>query len=113
MKLKVTDIIPVGSVAYHIHGGIINDMMLMGKNDAGYKGQMVQELINGGWSFVCAKKEFKKGDKCKYKPDPEIFSTPELPMKHIPIPQKTPIQYPYCKHDLHIELKTIAQVTLS
>jgi hypothetical protein len=117
MKLKVTTIIPQGAVAYHVFNGVIDDYMLLGKNQGGYHKKPVQELIDHGWSFVCAKQEFKKGDKCNYKPDkttppvsPSSSTLDVLKTNMIPL---SGLQCPYCKHHLHAKVTMLAQVELS
>lgn len=117
MKLKTTTIIPVGAVAYHISNGKIDDCLCMGNTLGGYLGKPVQNLVNDGWSFVCAKKEFKKGDKCNYKPDetklpaPSSLSVPKMEMTGVPGLDK--FHCPYCNHELHATITMMAQLKLS
>ena len=74
MKLGVDELIPKDAWAYGLNARMIVDAMCLGSNEGGYKNHIVQDLINDGWSFVCATEEFVKGDKCDYKPDKAKYS---------------------------------------
>lgn len=109
MPLKPSDLIPKYSYAYHIGSGHIDDVMFMGSNSRGYKGKLVQDLINDGWSFVCATKDYNKGDVCKIKPFP---CTPISRPKET-IPESEKMRCPYCKHELKVMIEGTFKTTIS
>jgi hypothetical protein len=83
--------------------------MFMGANSRGYKGKLVQDLINDGWSFVCETKMFNQGDKCKIKPfQPAPISRPK---QSIPEPEK--MRCPYCKHELTVMIEGTFKTTIT
>ena len=109
MLLKPSDLIPKYSYAYHVGNGYVDDVIYMGANSRGYKGKLVQDLINDGWSFVMSTKRYNKGDLCSIKPYPPLPIS--RPKQSIPEPEK--IKCPYCKHELNVMIEGIFKTIIS
>ena len=109
-KLKATDIIKPSHVAYHICGGVVDDVMPMVKSDRNfYLGKPVQQLIDDGWSFVCSSKDFKKGNKTRYTAD--VAQIQKNTQQSLPTPGVDGvIKCPHCEKTLQIKLKSLIQV---
>ena len=85
MVLKLDKIIDGHEFAYHVSGTVVDDIMPMCPNrNNSYIGQMVNELIRDGWSFVCSARDYKMGDKIDFEPEPilKLDSSPLVPPEH-------------------------------
>jgi hypothetical protein len=73
MVVQPDQLILDGYVAYAVcNGKIIDSMIMTEMHDRlnGYKGKLVQELIDDGWNFVCDKLDYLDNAICTIQPFP-------------------------------------------